>query len=286
TVPGERTAATQPFPTRPPAFDRQGATVDDLIDFTPELRAAALEIFGRYVTGPLFTPPSVRGDGPDDTLGTLQLPGSQGGADIQGAAWDPESGRLYVPSITVPFAADVVPGDPARTDLRYKRGTREWVAGPSGLPLFKPPYGRITAIDLNRGEHVWMVPNGDGPRHHPLLADLDLPPLGSPSRAAPLVTRTLLFLGEGSSGRGGGGNRVPEGMPVDLTPGGGAQLIRAYDKETGAVLWEADPGGRTTGAPMTYVHAGRQYLVVAVTDPEGGGSSWVAFATGGAAGAE
>ena len=263
TVPGERTAATQPFPTKPPPFDRQGVTVDDLIDFTPELRAEAIEISRRYLTGPLFTPPSIRGDGPGDTLGTLQLPGSQGGADIQGAALDPETGWLYVPSITVPFAADLVLGDPARTDLLYRRGTREWVPGPNGLPLFKPPYGRITAIDLNRGEHVWMVPNGDGPRDHPALAALELPPLGSPGRAAPLLTKTLLFIGEGSSGRGGGGNRRPEAMPASQVPGGGEDLLRAFDKVTGEELWRIDLGARTMGAPMTYLHEGRQFLVVA-----------------------
>ena len=267
TVPGERTAATQPFPTKPPPFDRQGVTVDDLIDFTPELRAEAIEISRRYVTGPLFTPPSIRGDGPDDTLGTLQLPGSQGGADIQGAAYDPETGWLYVPSITVPFAADLVLGDPSRTDLLYRRGTREWVPGPKGLPLFKPPYGRITAIDLNQGEHVWMVPNGDGPRNHPALAALELPPLGSPGRAAPLLTKTLLFIGEGSSGRGGGGNRRPEGMPASQVPGGGEGLLRAFDKVTGDELWRIDLGARTTGAPMTYLHDGRQFLVVATGGP-------------------
>ena len=268
TVPGERTSPTQPFPTRPPPFDRQGIEVDDLIDFTPELRAEALEIAERYVVGPMFTPPSVRGEDPGDTLGTLQLPGSQGGADVQGAAYDPETGWLYVPSITVPFAADLVPGDPGRTDLRYRRGTRQWVPGPQGLPLLKPPYGRITAIDLNRGEHVWMVANGDGPLDHPLLAGLDLPPLGSPGRAAPLVTRTLLFSGEGSSGRGGGGNRLPEGMSPNLLPGGGENVLRAFDKKSGEVVWRYDLGARTTGAPMTYLHEGRQYLVVAVGGPE------------------
>jgi quinoprotein glucose dehydrogenase len=146
TTPGERTAPTQPFPTKPPAFDRQGSTVDNLIDFTPELRQEALAIVKDYVTGPLFTPPSIRGTGPNAKKGTIQLPGSVGGADWQGAAFDPETGLLYVPSITTPFVADLLPGDPAKTNLRYTRGTREWIGGPRGLPLFKPPYGRITAI--------------------------------------------------------------------------------------------------------------------------------------------
>src|SRR5207253_5368185 len=144
-VPGERTSSTQPFPTKPAAFDRQGVTIDDLIDFTPELRAEAIAIVKQYVYGPVFTPPSVVGEGPNATKGTIQLPGSVGGADWTGAAFDPESGLMYVPSITTPFVADLLPGDPAKTNLRFTRGTREWVGGPRGLPLFKPPYGRITA---------------------------------------------------------------------------------------------------------------------------------------------
>jgi quinoprotein glucose dehydrogenase len=181
TTPGERTALTQPFPVKPAPFERQGVSIDDLIDFTPELRQEAIEITKRYVTGPLFTPPSIKGDGPNDTKGTLQLPGSVGGADWNGAAFDPETRMLYVPSVTGVFAADLLPGIPGRTNLRYTRGTREFVTGPRGLPLFKPPYGRITAINLNTGDHVWMKPNGDGPRDHPAIKHLNLPPLGQPA---------------------------------------------------------------------------------------------------------
>src|SRR5436309_11328088 len=168
-TPGEETAPTQPFPTKPPAFERQGVTVDDLIDFTPELRAEALKIVKNYVIGPMFTPPSIKGPGPNQTKGTIQLPGSVGGADWQGAAFDPDTSILYVESITGPFVADIIPGNPNQTNLRFIRGTREYPPAPLGLPLLKPPYGRITAIDLNKGEHVWMVPNGDGPRDHQLL---------------------------------------------------------------------------------------------------------------------
>ena len=211
-TPGEQTSPTQPFPTKPPAFDRQGSTEDNLIDFTPELRAEALEIVKRYTTGPLFTPPSIRGDGPNDNQGTIQLPGSQGGADVQGAAFDPETNYLYVPSITAPFVADILEGNPDRTNLRYVKGTRQWIGGPLGLPLFKPPYGRITAIDMNRGEIVWQVPNGVGPRDHLAIKHLDLGRLGRPGRPAPLATKTLLFIGEGRELAAGGG-RIPEGMP-------------------------------------------------------------------------
>jgi len=268
TVPGEWTSPTQPFPTRPPPFDRQGVSEDDLIDFTPALRAEAREIVGRYVIGPMYTPPSVRGDGPGETLGTIQLPGSIGGGDWQGAAFDPETGLLYVQSITAPYVADLVPGNPAETDLRYTRGARMYPAGPQGLPLLKPPYGRITAVDLDRGELAWTVANGDGPRDHPLLAPLDLPPLGNPGRSSPLLTRTLLFVGEGAEPSMAASPRVPAEMPLAIAPGAGGRLFRAYDKATGSVLAEVELPAGTTGAPMTYMFEGKQYIVVAVGSPD------------------
>jgi quinoprotein glucose dehydrogenase len=252
TVPGERAWATQPVPSKPPAFDRQGITVDDLIDFTPELRAEAIDITKKYLTGPMFTPPSVAGPGPDDRKGTIQLPGSVGGADWTGAAFDRETGLLYVPSMTNPFVANLLPGDPARTDLRYRASTRELIQGPQGLPLTKPPYGRITALDLNRGEQAWMVANGDGPRNHPLLKPLNLPPLGQAVRAAPLVTRTLLFVSEGDQ------------VNVRTPPNGGGRKLRAFDKATGRVVWETELPAGTTGTMMTYQFRGLQYLVVAI----------------------
>jgi quinoprotein glucose dehydrogenase len=262
-TPGEESARTQPFPTKPPPFDRQGVTVDDLIDFTPELRAAALDITKRYVIGPLFTPPSLKGGGPGDTKGTIQLPGSVGGGDWQGSAFDPETGMLYIPSIAAPFVADVIPGDPKNTNLTFTRGTREYPPAPMGLPLLKPPYGRITAIDLNKGEIAWSVANGDGPRDHPLLKPLNLPPLGNPGRSAPLLTKTLLFVGEGDPIMADPG-RVPPGMPLSLAAGAGGNKFRAYDKATGKVLWETALPAGTTGAPMTYMFNGKQYIVVAV----------------------
>ena len=256
-TPGEFTSPTQPFPTKPPAFDRQGATVDNLIDFTPELRAEALEIVKNYTTGPMFTPPSVKGDG---NRGTIQLPGSQGGADVQGAAFDPETNILYIPSITAPFVADIEAGNPDYTNLSYVKGTRQWIGGPRGLPLFKPPYGRITAIDMNTGEIVWQVPNGDGPRNHPAIRHLNLGRLGRPARPTPLATGTLLFIGEGT-GRAGGGSRRPEEMPMEIVTNFGEPWFRAYDKTTGDVVWEMELS--VTGAPITYMHQGRQYIVVA-----------------------
>ena len=252
TVPGEKTSATQLFPTKPPPYDRQGVTVDDLIDFTPELRAQAIEIMKQHVTGPVFTPPSVAGTGPSDKKGTIELPGSVGGADWTGAAFDPDTGMLYVPSMTNPFVANLLPGDPAKTNLRFIAGDRHLLQGPQGLPLLKPPYGRITAIDLNKGETAWMVANGDGPRNHPLLKALNLPPLGQSVRAAPLVTKTLLFLTEGDQ------------INVRTPPDGGGKKLRALDKATGKTLWETALDAGSTGTPMTYMFNGKQYVVVAI----------------------
>ena len=268
-VPGEQTSPTQPFPTRPPAFDRQGLTENDLIDFTPELRAQALDLLKRYRHGPLFTPPSVVSVDAGGRLGTIQLSGSVGGADWTGAAFDPDTGILYVPSMTNPFVANLVPGKPEDTNLRYRAGDRRLIQLPNGLPLTKPPYGRITALDLNRGEQLWTVPNGDGPRNHPLLKDLKLPPLGQSVRAAPLVTKTLLFVTEGDQ------------INVRTPPGGGGNKIRAYDKATGRVVWEYAMDAGSTGTLMTYMFKGRQYIVVAIGGQQHP-AEFVAFALGGA----
>jgi quinoprotein glucose dehydrogenase len=262
-VPGERTAATQPFPTKPPPFDLQGSQQENLIDFTPELREQALEIVSRYTIGPLFTPPTIRDDGPNGNLGTIQMPGSQGGANWHGAAFDPETQRFYVPSMHSPFVADIEPGDPDYTDLRYVKGTRLWMGGPQGLPLFKPPYGRITAYDMRVGEIEWQVPNGEGPRNHPAIRHLNLPPLGNPGRAAPLLTKTLLFVGEGSPAMMVP-SRIQPGQPNETAPSYAEPYFRAYDKATGEIVAEMRLPAGTTGAPITYMHAGKQYIVVAI----------------------
>ena len=273
-TPSERTSPTQPFPTKPPAFDRQGATVDNLIDFTPELREEALDIVSRYTMGPMFTPPTIR---TGTNVGTIQLPGSQGGADVQGGAFDPETSYLYVPSITAPFVADIVEGNPDRTNLRYVKGRRLWIGGPRGLPLFKPPYGRITAFDMTKGEIVWQVPNGNGPRDHPAIKHLNLGRLGRPRRPSLLATKTLLFIGEGNRARAlRSADRIPEGMPLEIVTNYGEPWFRAYDKGTGDVLWEVELPGGTTGAPMTYMHEGTQYVVVAIEGVDEP-AQWVAF---------
>jgi quinoprotein glucose dehydrogenase len=248
-TPGERSSPTQPFPTKPAPFDRQGFTEDDVIDFTPEIKAEALEMLKQYRLGPIFTPPSVV---TADRKGTIALPGWAGGANWGGGAFDPETGIFYVPSITDPNVDGLATQSPEKGDVMYIRQKEMSVPGPKGLPICKPPYGRITAIDMNRGEHVWQVPNGDGPRNHPALKALNLPPLGSSGRVAPLLTKTLLFVGEGDE------------VIVATPPNGGGKKFRAYDKATGHVVWETEFPGGTTGAPMAYSHLGKQYIVVAI----------------------
>ena len=268
TTPGEHSSPTQPFPTKPPAFERQGLTEDDLIDFTPALRAEAREIAKHFVIGPMFTPPSVRSDDPAGKRGSIVLPGVYGGSNWNNGAFDPETGMYYAISHTLPWVYDLVkPTDPKATmdyaiDVGRGPSTRHTdIKGPQGLPLTKPPYGRITAYDMNKGDKVWTVANGDGPRNHPLLKDLNLPPLGIPGRPAPLLTKTLLFIGEGSDA---------------VFSSAGGDKFRGYDKATGQVVWETDLPAGTTGAPMTYMANGQQYIVVPVGS-KAHDAEWVAF---------
>ena len=249
TIPGEKAAPTQPVPTKPKPFDRQGMSEDQLIDFTPALHAEAVEILNRYEHGAIFTPPSLKDS--DGKQGILYMPGWVGGANWNGAALDPQTGIIYVPSVSVPWVAGL------ESDGKggYRRARTQgglYLDGPQGLPLVKPPYGRITAIDMNSGDHLWMVPNGDGPRNHPLLKDLNLPPLGQAGRATPLLTKSFLFMGEGSDA----GQSMPKFS--------GGNMFRAYDKKTGKVVWETDLGAGTTSPPITYMYKGKQYIVVGV----------------------
>ncbi len=266
-APGEKTSKTQPFPTRPPAFDRQGLQDDDVIDFTPELRAQALEVLKQFDHGPLFTPPSERG--------TVQLPGNVGGADWGGAGVDPTTGMLFVPSLTSPIIDQLVKGDPARGNMAFRRGGLQNLPTLDGLPLYKPPYSRVTAYDLNTGTIAWQVPIGDGPRDHPLLKDLHLGPLGNGSRGSPLVTPTLLFVSQASGGLGRG-----EALKVggrELTPQTPEPpKFRAFDKSTGELVWDLELPVGPAAAPMTYSYGGKQYVVMAI----GGGldAELIAFA--------
>jgi quinoprotein glucose dehydrogenase len=242
TVPGEVASKTQPFPVRPPPFESQGATIDDLVDFTPELRAKAIEAVKGFTLGPLYTPPSVNG--------TLTRPSTVGGANWGGAAVDPDTGMLYVPSRSGFGVNRVAPPDAALgSNLRYMQTPARSPQMPDGLPLFKPPYSRVTALDMNRGVQAWMVPAGRGERvrAHPQLQALDLPPLGGDSTfSGPLLTRTLLVYALTAGGRTGGPRLV------------------AYDKATGAEVGSVDLPGNAIGSPMTYQIDGRQYIALTV----------------------
>ena len=264
TVPGERSSATQPFPTKPPPFGAQGVTEEDLIDFTPELRARALELVEPFELGPLFTPPSMATDG---KRGTLGRPGIWGSGNWHTGAFDPETGYYYAVSHMLPDVYTITPASGPEVTMRYSGFSEldSQVPRIDGLPIVKPPYGRITAIDMNRGEHAWMVANGDGLRDHPLLEGLDVGPLGVPGRAAPLVTPTLLFIAEGSD------------AVIGTTDDMWGLSFCAYDKATGEVIWSTELDAGATAAPMSYMHGGTQYIVMAIGG-NGHAAEWVALA--------
>ena len=247
---GEVLSPTQPFPTKPPPFEYQGIGIDDLVDFTPEIRALAVEAVRNFRLGPLFTPPMLSVEG--GLQGTIQRPHIAGGASWSGAAVDPETGLLYVPSENRFSVIKYYTPDPAEGgNLRYTQadfdsGTQP--AMPQGLPLLKPPYSRMTAIDLNAGEHAWMRPNGDGDRlrNHPRLRHLDLPPLGGEGHGGPLLTKTLLISALSAGGSDGGPRLV------------------ARDKATGGIVGSLDLPAGAIGTPMTYLHDGAQHIALTV----------------------
>ena len=248
-TPGEVAWPTQPFPTRPAPFEIQGITEDDLIDFTPELRQQALELAGQYRMGPLFTPPSLL-DHPDGTSGAFVVPGANGGANIPGgSSVDPENGILYVASQRGHSVISLVEGPSRNSTARYISTGPGGIRGPQGLNLLKPPYGTITAIDLSTGDHMWQIPNGDTPesvRNHPALQGVDIPNTGKYAHANILTTRSLLFYGEGR---------------------GQDPILHVVDKMTGEEIARIDLPATTNTAPMTYMHNGRQYIVLAVAGP-------------------
>ncbi|MEJ6525969.1 MAG: pyrroloquinoline quinone-dependent dehydrogenase [OM182 bacterium] len=235
-VPGEKLSLTQPIPTKPPAFELQGLSDDTLVNFTPELRREAEQLIEQFDSGPLFTPPSLRG--------TINIPGWGGGGWWTGAAFDPDSGLFYIPSATIPIVVQLQEADPEKSNLRYVRGGAMNVGGPQGLPLTKPPYGRIVATNLNSGEQEWMIPHGEGIRQKIIdMGILDPGPVGGPSRTGPLLTKTLLFVAQVDNGR---------------------NLLRAFDKATGAVVHEIELPLPPQGSPMTYAVMGQQYLSIAI----------------------
>ncbi len=259
-LPGETPAPTQPFPTKPAPFEYQGLTEDDLVDFTPEIRAMAVAAVEGYRLGPLYTPQMLNGG---TTKGLLFRPTGSGAANWSGAAVDPETGVLYVPSKNT--AGVITFYQPDSGTLDYTHGAPEALrlsgrAGnsmprmPRGLPLLKPPYSRMTAIDMNTGDHVWMTPLGDGDRirRHRALRHLNLPPLGGDGRSGPLLTKTLLITALSAGGSDGG-----------------ARLV-AYDKATGALVGSVDLPRGAIGTPMTYALDGRQYIALTIggTPPE------------------
>jgi len=244
-IPGERTSPTQPFPTKPPAFVTQGLTEDDLIDFTPELRAEALEILENYTYGPLYTPPSL----PDDNghRGTIMIPSAGGGANWEAAGVDPESNILFVPGSNSAFSPFIGTLPEDESNLRYYRLQNRGVMGPRRLPLLKPPYSTITAYDMNRGEILWQVANGDGMaqvENNPAVAGIDLPPLGGGGKHPVLVTSTLLVHAQNTRE--------------------GPKLI-ARNKLTGEELAAIDLPGYPNAAPMSFSVENRQYIAVAVS---------------------
>ena len=256
-VPGELLSPTQPYPTRPPAYDRQGVGIDDLIDFTPELRAEAERIAANHRIGPIFTPPTV--SVPEGPWGTLMLPSQAGGTNWPGASLDPETGIIYLYSYTQVVSLGLI-NDPERSDMNFIRGRASEVSAAEasltidGIPIIKPPWGRITAIDLNRGEILWQVPHGetaDNIRNHPRLEGVDIPRTGRVGRIGTLNTKTLVIAGEGG---------------MFTTPSGerGA-MLRAYDKMTGEEVGEVYMPAPQSGSPMTYVLDGVQYIVVATS---------------------
>jgi quinoprotein glucose dehydrogenase len=280
TVPGEKSSPTQPFPTKPPAYNKQGAVIDDLIDFTPELRAEAVKLASRYHMGPVFTPPVVsKAEGP---LGTLAMATANGGTVWQGGSYDPETHIAYLYSRRVIGSLGLVPPpSPAVSDMNYVQGSA--IAGvrstggagadgaaPSaapaedntrvlavqGLPLAKPPYGQITAIDLNKGDILWQVAHGETPdeiRNHPALKGLNIPRTGRAGIIGTLITKNLVIAGEAGT--------------FTLPSGQKGAMMRAYDKMSGKEVGAVNMPAGQTGSPMTYMLNGKQYIVVAVGGP-------------------
>jgi quinoprotein glucose dehydrogenase len=251
TVPGEWYSPTQPFPTAPPPYERQGVDESDLIDFTPELHKEALEIVKHYKMGPIFTPPvESKAEGPWATLVS-----SLSGSNWMGGSIDPETGVVYVGSSHGIIGMGLVPSG-TRSDVGYISGRAPGAQGAltvKGLPLVKPPYSQISAIDLKTGTILWHVPHGDTPdnvKNNPALKGLNIPKTGRGGAAITLVTKTLVIAGEKGT--------------VTMPDGRTGAMLRAYDKATGRDAGAVYMPAQATGGPMTYMVNGAQYIVIAV----------------------
>jgi quinoprotein glucose dehydrogenase len=272
-TPGEKYSKTQPIPSKPAAYNRQGLQVDWLIDFTPELRAEAVKAIEKYKIGPVFTPPVVsKAEGP---IATLQMASQGAATNWPGGSYDPETHILYVHSQSAVATLGLVPPPPGSApDVRFHQGTvlagarRSGGSGSAaaaeggavtaltiqGLPLVKPPYGQINAINLDTGDIIWQVPHGETPdaiKNHPALKGLNIPRTGRPGNVGTLVTKTLVVSGEPGFGMTSTGQR--------------GSMLRAYDKKTGSEVGAVYMPAPQTGSPMTYMLNGRQYLVVAIS---------------------
>ncbi len=276
-VPGEWYSPTQPFPTKPPAYDRQGTLEENLIDFTPALHQEALKLIEKYVHGPVFTPPSV--SNATGTIGTLVSPGPLGGSNWPGGSYDPETHNVYVFSQSIISSFGLVPPRPGQSDMNFVQGNAQAAAGGGrggggeggtalsvqGLPIVKPPYGRISAINLDKGDIVWQVAHGDTPdniKNSPALKGLTIPRTGRSGIIGVLATKSLVIAGEAGYATSESGIR-------------GAKL-RAYDKLTGKDAGEVYIPAPQSGSPMTYMVGGKQYIVLAISGANYGGE-FVAF---------
>ena len=259
-VPGEWYSPTQPMPTKPPAYAKNGTSMDDLLDFTPELHEQAVAIASRFKLGPIFTPPVVsKADGP---LATLTRGPTNGGSNWPGGAFDPETHMFYVASSNAaPIALGLAQPSKERSDMDWVLGIAPQPNGArvglsvQGLPLFKPPYGTMTAINLDKGEIAWQVPHGETPdvvREHQALKGMTIPRTGQPGFiVGTLVTKTLVIAGD------------PQVTTLPTRPRGA--MLRAYDKATGAEVGSVLLPAPISASPMTYAVNGRQYIVVAVS---------------------
>jgi quinoprotein glucose dehydrogenase len=257
TVPGEKASKTQPVPTKPAPFDLQSARDEDLIDLTPEIHKEALDFVAGYDRGGVFTPPSQRG--------TVQVPGKAGGANWAGAAVDPEPGMLYVGTYRLPSLAVVVKPEPWESSYDFI-GKAKYLSGPHGLPLLKPPFGSIVAIDMNTGEHRWRIPVGRSEAMDAMRQLSIHEQLGLPFRSWALVTKTVMIvvqMGYYDPPHSVPGLNIPLQELHNFDP-----HLWVYDKATGKMLAEIALPANATGAPITYLAGGKQYIAF----PVGGGT--------------